>query len=361
MRGTPKHPRLGLLAAAACAVAVAPLSARGQATGSAAVPARAAALPAGPAASGGAEYPLRRSVSVHAAPGEAQPRDEDLVVGVVVGHEARAYPVNLLWDESAHTVNDDLGGAPIAVALCPLAGAARAFDRRLGRETLDLGHVSETRLDTLVLYDARTHSRWGLLTGQAFEGPLAGRRLSERPSLFTTWARWKSLHPDTTLYVSPELAAKGYQLDAARIRKVVLVGDGPPRRGDWVVGLQGARTTIAVFVRGLAKDRVLNAVLDGRPFVLFVTPDLTTTAAWERKGAGRTLSFAADGERMKDAETGSSWDPMTGRALEGPLAGRALSPLMQTNGFWHAWKAHHPDTVVMGLPADATAPATSSP
>ena len=94
--------------------------------------------------------------------------------GSLVGGEARAYPVNLLWGESAHTVNDDLGRTPIAVALCPLAGVAAAFDRRHGKETLEIGHVSEVRLDTLVLYDARTRSRWGLADRRGVRGAPRG-------------------------------------------------------------------------------------------------------------------------------------------------------------------------------------------
>jgi hypothetical protein len=296
-------------------------------------------------------YPIRHAA--HAAPGEGQaPRDVDLVVGVVVGGEARAYPVHLLWGESAHTVNDDLGRTPITVALCPLAGVATAFDRRRGKEVLEIGHVSETRLDTLVMYDAGTRSHWGLLTGEAFEGPLAGQKLDRLPSLFTTWGRWKALHPGTSLYLAPEEAARGFELDDARIRRVVLAGAGPPRRGDWVVGIEGRTSSAAFLLRALAKARVANDALEGRPIVVFLTSDLATTLVWSRRVGDRTLTFEADGDRMVDAETRSSWDAVTGRAVSGPLAGRSLTAVPATTGFWHAWKAHHPDTQVRGLPPD---------
>jgi Protein of unknown function (DUF3179) len=297
------------------------------------------------------EYPIR--FATHAAPSEsAAPRDVDLVVGVVTGGEARAYPVNLLWGESAHTVNDDLGRTPVAVALCPLAGVSAAFDRRRGRETVELGHVSETRLDTLVLYDARTRSRWGLLSGEAFEGPLAHQRLERLPTLFTTWGRWKALHPETTVYVAPEEAARGFELDATRIQRILLAGSGPPRRGDWVVGLEGRKSSVAVLLRGLRTDRILNDTLEDRPFAVFLTSDLATALAWSRQVDRRQLTFRAEGDRMVDAETGSEWDGVSGRALSGPLAGRTLSALPVTTGFWHAWKAHHPETRVVGLPAE---------
>jgi hypothetical protein len=295
-------------------------------------------------------FPIR--FATHGTPGPETPRGVDLVVGVVVGGEARAYPLSLLWGENAHTVNDHLGGAPIAVALCPLAGASAAFDRRRGREVVEIGHMSETRLDTLVLYDSRSRSHWGLLSGEAFEGPLAGQRLERFPSLLTTWSRWRDLHPGTTVYVAPEEAARGFQLDAARISRVVLAGSGPPRRADWIVGLEGTKGSAAYFPRGFARDRILNDVLEGRPIVVFLTPDLTTALVWNRKVGRRTLTFQADGERMVDVETRSSWDARTGKAVAGPLAGRTLAAVSATTGFWHAWKAHHPDTQVIGVPAE---------
>jgi hypothetical protein len=272
------------------------------------------------------------------------------VIGVVVGREARAYPLNLLWDEGAHTVNDELGRTPIAVALCPLAGVGTAFSRRSGRGTLELGHVSQVERDTLVLYDKATRSRWGLLSGEAFQGPLTGLRLDRLPTLQTTWAHWKALHPDTSVYVAPDQADKGFELNDAKIRRLVLAGAGAPRRADWVVGLAGRTSSAAVIVRGLARERVANESFEGRPIVVFLTADLTTTVAWRRELGGRTLTFTADADRMVDAETGSAWDALTGRAVSGPSKGRSLSAVPALTGFWHAWKAHHPDTRVMGLP-----------
>ena len=109
---------------------------------------------------------------------------------------------------------------------------------------------------------------------------------------------------------------------------------------------------MAVLLRGLRTDRVLHDVLEDRPFAVFLTSDLTTALAWSREVGGRTLTFRADGDRMVDPETGSAWDALSGRATSGPLAGQALSAVPATTGFWHAWKAHHPDTRVVGLPPE---------
>ena len=41
-------------------------------------------------------------------------RDDELVVGVVVGGKARAYPINMLTNPTREIINDDLGGRSIA-------------------------------------------------------------------------------------------------------------------------------------------------------------------------------------------------------------------------------------------------------
>ena len=53
------------------------------------------------------------TVPVREARGSLNPAE--LVLGVTVGEESRAYPINLLNDTPSHKIlNDGLGGAPIA-------------------------------------------------------------------------------------------------------------------------------------------------------------------------------------------------------------------------------------------------------
>ena len=40
--------------------------------------------------------------------------DSDLVIGVVIGGAARAYPINMLTGPQREIINDELGGRPIA-------------------------------------------------------------------------------------------------------------------------------------------------------------------------------------------------------------------------------------------------------
>ena len=279
------------------------------------------------------------------SPREAGLADDDLVIGVVAGGRPRAYGINSLWEEDEHTLNDTLGGEPIAVSMCPLAGVAAAFSRRLGSETLELGSLTTVDQGSLVLYDRTSHSHYRLLTGEGFAGPRAGTRLARVPTLFTTWGRWLALHPDTTLRLAPGPAGE-HGLDAPRLRRLILTGGGPAADRDWVVGVESGSSSVAFLVRSLVPRRIANDTLDGRPIVVFVSEDLATAVVWERRGRGRVLSFTAEHDQIRDAETGSTWDPFTGQAVSGPLAGQALTAVPSVSGFWHAWKAQHPETAI---------------
>jgi len=59
---------------------------------------------------------------------------QEPVIGLVVGVDARAYPLRILmWHE---IVNDVVGGVPVAVTYCPLCNTSIVFDRRVdGRST----------------------------------------------------------------------------------------------------------------------------------------------------------------------------------------------------------------------------------
>ena len=55
--------------------------------------------------------------------------------------------------------------------------------------------------------------------------------------------------------------------------------------------------------------------------------------------------MSASGDEFTDAETGSTWNVL-GRAVEGPLAGAQLKPVVHGDYFAFAWLAFRPDTLI---------------
>jgi len=53
-------------------------------------------------------------------------RSDDLILGVVINGEARAYPHNIGWWHEI--VNDKIGNQAISVTFCPLIGTGLVFN-----------------------------------------------------------------------------------------------------------------------------------------------------------------------------------------------------------------------------------------
>jgi hypothetical protein len=271
---------------------------------------------------------------------QAALRDDDLVLGVVVGGAARAYPVNLMWEPQNEALNDTLGGEPIAVTWCPIAHSGVVYDRALGGRTLELGAVGLEK-GVFILYDRQTDTRWSQVSGRAMRGRLEGQALRKRDSTMTTWGRWRALHADTTVYIDPALPLRRRFTEESWAR-ITQSGGGPVVNEDLVAGIEGRRAARAYLLRKMAGPRVVNDEVDGEPVVVFLAEDAVTVRALRRTAAGRALTFAVEGDALRDAETGSRWDPMTGRAVSGPLAGRSLERLVVTTALWYAWRSQRP-------------------
>jgi hypothetical protein len=287
-------------------------------------------------------FPIRPRPAVVAA-ASATLRDDEIVIGVAVAGEARAYPVNLMWEPSNEVLNDELGGVPIAATWCPIAHSAAVFERRLDGGTADLGAVGLDR-GVFVLYDTRTRTWWSQVAGRA---PLEGRRLAARASTLTTWGAWRRLHPATTVFVDPARSPRRRFTEESWSR-ITLGGPGPVVSEDLVVGAEGPRGARAWLLRRLATLRVVNDELDGEPLAVLLAADMVTARVVSRRVGGRTLTLSAEGEGLRDAQTGSVWDPLSGRSVDGALRGSELEPRVFTYALWYAWRSQRPHTTLWG-------------
>jgi len=185
---------------------------------------------------------------------------DDRVIGVVVGGEARAYPVRVM---NVHEVcNDTLGGMPIAVTFSPLCDAAVAFDRRVdGRERLFA--VSGLLLDSnLVLYDrSDTPSLWSQMGLSAIAGPEAARGVTLRqlPDVqLCTWKHWLAMHPRTDVVLpDPDDARRMKQFSYSRYLLSPRLDFPVARWRD--PGDMAAKTPVIVLRRGEALREILLA------------------------------------------------------------------------------------------------------
>lgn len=115
----------------------------------------------------------------------------DMVIGFVHEGEARAYPQSILVYHEI--VNDQVGGLNVAVTYCPLTATAQGFLR--GEATL--GVSGQLLNSNLVMYDRESGSYFSQIAATGLNGTLEGRTLQEVGLIWTTWERWRAVHPDT--------------------------------------------------------------------------------------------------------------------------------------------------------------------
>ena len=125
-------------------------------------------------------------------------RTKDLVVGVVIGGEAKAYAFNDLAEQPV--VNDSVGGRSVLIAFDDESSTGNTFSRDVDGRTLDFRLSESAGEGVLIMVDDETGSEWRLLTGDAVSGPLVGTQLEQIPTNYSFWFAWKDWHPATCLY-----------------------------------------------------------------------------------------------------------------------------------------------------------------
>ncbi|MEW6753509.1 MAG: DUF3179 domain-containing protein [Candidatus Latescibacterota bacterium] len=283
--------------------------------------------------------------------------DADLVLGVVIGGQARAYPHNIGWWHEI--VNDQVAGIPIAVTYCPLTGTGLVFaaeDEAGG--PFELGVSGLLFNNNLVMYDRRDgRTLYPQLLFTAVRGQRQGERLHLLPVTETRWDTWKVLHPDT------EVVAGG-TYDAQRYRQYPY-GDYRTNHEYLLFALSPSLTVNPhpAALRLGAKERVLGVRLNGAPkaypYALLGASAVLNdevggtpiVVAWDRAHDlavpflrtldGRLLTFEAAADPrgllgLRDRETVTLWG-LDGRGLEGELAGAKLQQVPAHTAMWFAW------------------------
>jgi len=161
-------------------------------------------------------------------------KDDDIVFGIEVNGEYRAYPRRIM--EVREMVNDTLGGRHLGIPYCTLCGAAQAyFTDRLpdGTERPILRTSGLLIRSNKVMFDINTYSVFDTFLGKAVTGPLAKKGLQLKPvSVLTTdWGTWKKAHPETTVLVEALALGRNFDFRNTRDAKgpIFPVGDIDPR------------------------------------------------------------------------------------------------------------------------------------
>lgn len=238
--------------------------------------------------------------------------DDDIIFGIVVNGEARAYPRRIM--EVREMVNDTLGGRHLGIPYCTLCGAAQAYftDRLPTGVKRPILRTSGLLIrSNKVMYDIETYSVFDTFRGKAVTGQLAdiGLRLEQTTVITANWGAWRAAYPNTTVLVEALALGRDFNLRETRDANgpIFPVGDVDPRLPvhEDIIGTITPNGTPVAFPRATT----VAALVSGQE-VIFEDVKLELSA-------GGVRVFGSDGEELTSHQA-----------------------------FWFAWSQFHANTEV---------------
>jgi Protein of unknown function (DUF3179) len=276
--------------------------------------------------------------------------DSELVIGLDVNGDIRAYPLQILvWHE---IVNDNVGGVPVAVTYCPLCFTNQIFNRTLeDGNVVEFGTSGKLYNSNLVMYDRTSDSLWSQALAQGIVGKYAGVNLQRIPFDVAYWKEWKELYPKSKILSRDTGSSRPYGADPYGdyyINSDVLFpkSNQDDRLGlkEIVIGLENDGQYKAYKLQDVEDRDVINDKINNKHIVLFSSFPFMVRA-FDPLIDGQTLRFKHNSQNntFVDMQTGSEWN-FEGAAINGEMKGKQLIRLPYDEGFWFEWVAFHPDT-----------------
>lgn len=238
-------------------------------------------------------------------------RDDDIVIGLVRGNIARAYPTRILiWHE---IVNDVIGQDAVAVTYCPLCGTAMVFGRTIDGIKRTFGVSGLLYRSDVLMYDRQTESLWSQLAMKAVSGPAVGQALPWLPSEHLTFKAWREKYPKGQVLSTDTGVRRNYQANAYAS---YFASDKT------MFPVPHTRTELS------NKTRVIGVVIGGKAKA-YVLTDLSTGKTIQDKVADKQITVRYDTEKQFPQVTHLTGDPIPSVVV-----------------FWFAWQAFYPDTAL---------------
>ncbi|MCI0640839.1 MAG: DUF3179 domain-containing protein [Gemmataceae bacterium] len=97
----------------------------------------------------------------------------------------------------------------------------------------------------------------------------------------------------------------------------------------------------------LHKTPARNDAFFGQPALVTFDRESVTARLFDRRLNERTLTFHWKDGKLRDDQTGTTWNALTGKAVAGTLAGQHLVPLPAIISFRKVWQQFHPESEIV--------------
>jgi hypothetical protein len=282
--------------------------------------------------------------------------DSELVVGLNIKGDIRAYPLQILvWHE---IVNDNVSGVPVAITYCPLCFTNQVFNRTLANGNIvEFGTSGKLYNSNLVMYDRTSDSLWSQGLAQGIVGKYAGVNLQRIPLDVANWKEWKELYPESKVLSRETGSSRPYGADPygdyyTNSELLFPISNQDDRLGlkEIIIGLENNGQYKAYKLQDVEDKRIINDEINNKPIALFSSFPFMVRA-FDAVVDGQALQFKYNPQNSTfvDLQTGSEWN-FEGIAINGELKGKELIRLPYDEGFWFEWVAFHAETELYNKP-----------
>ena len=276
-------------------------------------------------------------------------KDDNVVFGVAINGDVRAYPKRILaWHEM---FKDRIGGLELAGVYCTLCGALVLYDTTADGVQYELGTSGFLYRSNKLMYDHATKSMWSTLDGSPVIGQLVGKNIKLK-SLYvvtSTWKEWRLHHPDTKVLSLETGYERNYDEGAAyrnyfatdKLMFNVPKTDNRLANKAEVLALRPYQVTdehLAIAADFLAAHAVYHTLM-GKLNMVVLTDASGANRAYESKA---TTFTRWDKIKLAIDNTGKTWKVEESQ-MTGPK-GEVLMRISAHRAFWFGWYSAFPDT-----------------
>ena len=276
-------------------------------------------------------------------------QDDNIVFGIEVNGEARAYPKRILaWHEM---FTDTIKGIPLAGVYCTLCGTVILYKTEVNGVNHKMGTSGFLYRSNKIMYDQATQSLWSTLEGKPVAGPLVGKgiQMDYLSVVTSTWGEWKRRHPETKVlslntghnrdygegvayksyFANDELMFNVQRNDKRLKNKQSILAIKLPEISEEI---------IAISTGFLSKNKVFHTTIGSKNIIVLT----------DKSGANRV--FDAGNTRFKKLKSSDQVIDASGKLWtirENELIasdGEKYRRINTFNAFWFGWQAAYPDT-----------------
>jgi hypothetical protein len=286
-------------------------------------------------------------------------KDDDIVAGVVVNGQARAYPQWVLV--AYHVVNDTINETPIMLAHCEICSGTSAFDpvvEGLDGKSLSF-QIHGIANGTFSVYDYQTHTVWSPFTGRSFTGTMHPSRMNRIPLIVEPWGNWLKRFPETEVLVANRIFID--QREHGRGDRNQIGHDYIPDGFQNVANMEDTRLPYNELVFGVAnlegsqsiafpmalldnQEGILRYEFAGEFYLLKKTGDFGVVAYRLRKEQeARQFRHISESPFRVGDDQGGIWDEFGRSVNEGE------DDLLVTDGYfteWYEWVSGWPESQI---------------